>query len=377
MRHVRTAILALCLLATAANPGPVEDKAASRIIVASRWGDLSKAELIDIGDGVRIRFAVETDRPLTGSRPLFYCAVEGLKPGTKLSDGEHCDAVGPIKVRLELLDDAGQVVPPRRSIAQSVQSSMQQNTKEGPEIEDATLLFARPLYVAKKARYRLTASKPDGTELATSVLTAIEERVPTWMPWEVDWQRRRTEPGGNTGEVGFVKNAAEGVAAPGWTCTASWVWKAKVDGKPFERDAAGPLPSFEKPTPETRLTFKDGVLHVTSDEKMQAREDLNFLARWWVNDRPVEAERIRRARQASGHVPQLKEFPMHLEFDPSRYGAKSGDRIKLQVAYCGFGWEWAGDEVAEALRMRFEGEGRPVLGVGPVRITNVVEFIVP
>lgn len=116
---------------------------------------------------------------------------------------------------------------------------------------------------------------------------------------------------------------------------------------------------------EATLTFPGG-LHASWPEDY-------YLARWWINDKPVmlEANRDIQELQKVGAMRMGEQMRLRWKIDWNLLGAKSGDRVALQVMYCPAGVRKVLQDGAE-LRMA------PILEFGqkPV-LSNRTEFVLP
>jgi len=116
---------------------------------------------------------------------------------------------------------------------------------------------------------------------------------------------------------------------------------------------------------EATLTFPGG-LHASWPEDY-------YLTRWWVNDKPVilEANKDIQELQKVGAMRMGEQMRLRWKIDWALLGAKSGDRVALQVMYCPAGVRKVLQEGAE-MRMASILE----FGQKPV-VSNRTEFVLP
>jgi hypothetical protein len=378
MSRLRSCVLAVAITAVAlltVSDGARADELA-QFGAVRRWHDLAKAEPVDLGDGIRARIAVDTDRPSAGGHVVIYCLTEGMAADAiKRVLVEDDDRIGPVRFRIGPADDHERVAakaPDRVREARRVRVAEQ----AGPKIERAELLFSRAVATPKSGRLLLTLSTAAGRDVADIPIVVTADVPPTWTAFAATFPSRDaiTPADLEAGVTVHVANRLTDPVEPVWPAEQPIVWKGTVDGKAFERDGDELLPSLQDPGAGT-LAYRDGVLVFTTKQPVACRPDLHLIARWWVNDKPVRSEPVAGfARQVSGRVGTAAEHRMRLTFDPGRFQAKSGDTVKLQVAWCEQGWRtWSPDG---ARQHTISGRAEPI-GPGPVILSNAVEFVVP
>lgn len=100
--------------------------------------------------------------------------------------------------------------------------------------------------------------------------------------------------------------------------------------------------------------------------------DWRFLVRWWVNSQPYVPRPLAAAefRRSGDHLLSYG-LRFHVDLDPARIGARSGDRVGVQLLYSASGWTPMGrpdDRLrGAALESAFDSS----------LLSNRVEFIVP
>ena len=344
------AVTVAALAAPAAEPARTE--------VAETWADLIDREPLDAGRGVRVRLGIEASERPQWSGVLLYCLYHEPDQFFGLHT-ENADALGPLRVRVRHESERGD--PPRWLHDHGLAGSSAR-----PVVRDARLLFAKPVPLPKAGLYTVEVYSRDDRPLASCGVRSVAPGVHPWMPFAVDWEERRAgRP--------LVRNAAEGIALPYWDRTTVLLFDGKVDGTPFARDRGHGLPTFvpRSVDPTLRLSLKEDLLEVTSEERIFAREEHYFLVRWWVNgDSHVPRQTERLARQATGQTPWTGRWSARLQFVPERCGAKPGDKVELQVLYCVNGWEY----VTEGRQQQMRQQSPDLKGNGPVRMSNRVEF---
>ena len=101
------------------------------------------------------------------------------------------------------------------------------------------------------------------------------------------------------------------------------------------------------------------------------RPDWRFLTRWWVNGKPFYPKQIDGFPEESNGVVSLgKRVRLKMNFDPTKIGAKSGDKVHLQLLYCPSGWSWSFPHLE---RMRVIPRQETVVS----KLSNRVTIVVP
>ena len=101
------------------------------------------------------------------------------------------------------------------------------------------------------------------------------------------------------------------------------------------------LPAAPQGDGPLRLFLEKGEFLIHSPARMSDDVELGFLARWWLNDRPLVARTAAVARMINRGRAVRYENMLKVAFalPETLKHAQVGDRVGLQVAYCPSGWE--------------------------------------
>jgi hypothetical protein len=108
-----------------------------------------------------------------------------------------------------------------------------------------------------------------------------------------------------------------------------------------------------------------------------------FMARWWVNDRPVAAKQMdHEAATLTSRAQFVKEALLRLHFDAAGLGAKTGDKIGVQLLFCPDGTKAVSgkEKSAQPAKMDSEKEDDEDADEYPERfpvLSNRIEFTAP
>jgi hypothetical protein len=333
----------------------------SALPVVKTWGELRRAQVIEVGRGVTVRLGIEAADCPVAHGVFLYALTDGYAPPEEWSEE---DRLGPFYVALA--DADGKPLDHCRW-----GFGLVPHQKVPSDLVKSELLFVRRVVVPKAGAVRVTIGmrmgrQGDGKVVATGQVKAAGESHP-FDRFEV------VGPEPKAGQTAFkVRNKGVGPALPRWPEFCPIVGRSAEDGKD-RRAADEPLPRLipAEPSPALKMSVADGVLTVRSEAGTgTSAPDHDFLARWWVNGKPVV--------QAVPKDPDLgvlgwqltkdkrPEIRLTLDLALDRLGAKSGDLIGVQVLYAAYGTDAVTDRMLSILK----GWDRPVLPM----LSNRVEF---
>jgi hypothetical protein len=235
-------------------------------------------------------------------------------------------------------------------------------------------LFAAGIALAWKGRFKLEVVDGAGPLLARRTFTVAK-------PPPCHWQLF-AEPADEDAWTFAVRH--QGVAAMprfhGQIPLRTWTGQQEAAKRLKRADGTEELlPEDELPTDRTRpggsedralqrtiregdppdfplkLSLEKRAFVIRSGVKMNDDVELCFLARWWINDKPVPAPRtnaaisIERARL----VRYRNELRVKFALPEGVKDLKPGDKVGLQVAYCPTGWEMLPVEPSARLAAAF------------------------
>jgi len=292
---------------------------------------------IDLGKGVRVRLGIEAAECPADGGVLVYCIAEGYDG----SCGAGWRVLGP--VRLDVRRERPREI---RHIHQKLGRLLR---LDAANLRKSRALFARAAAVTRAGKYRISVQTAKGREIAFARLLARQDAASPWMPWLM------SKPGPNPKHKvpnWYVENGRAGPAVPRWDGSRILVREPLGEKTHPKLSPQTPLPAClpERPVAGVKTTvqgnavtiaFPAGSLGVQSPRQQ-------FLTRWWVNGRPVMPKparlaRLNRLEQEIRAVQAFNpgEYRLHVILAPDRLGAKTGDRVRLQLLYCRGGWEWS------------------------------------
>jgi hypothetical protein len=314
----------------------------ARIAVVKTWQDLQGQPALDLG-GVRIQLGIEADSAPRWSGVLLYGLTEGYVPPTCWKG----DPLGPVQVSYQFEQER-----PRRG---EVRSGAR--TRERLPPSGARLLFTQALFLDRVGSYTVRILGPQGRLVATCTLRGTAGPFHPWMPWGQS----------NGGEA--LNNELNEIALP-FFCPTRYrvIPKGTPEYEAMRRKEKLPTLLPANPDPWFRIRVKGRELLLECDAKMVVtRPHSRFLVRWWINGKPFVPRQASEIRDEMFHelIQEDQELTLALEVDPRRFRAAKGDRIGLQILYCGDGWSWCLPRA----------EHRAAWGRGEVRLSNRVEFV--
>lgn len=340
-----------------------------RIAVVRTWGDILNQPVIELTGGVKVRLGIESRECSRYGGVLLYCFTEGYRPPERYEGAN--DRLGP--VRVVVTDDFGGCAQPGQ-IARTTE-------REWLLSRSPKLLFARAIVPGETGTVHVQVLSPAGEPLGSFTLARSTDPDHPFLPLELAGTDHKSG-----GRVAIRDTAA---AVPAWDPLAPIPYQQEVLGvRPlpyflYGDESAGlstlysrwsPLPRLIPSNPDSnlRLQCSDSTLSLEADSLLiTGLGEANFLARVWINNRPIVCPGKRTFVAATGtRVGAAGHIQFQLDPDLSQLGAKKGDRIGIQLLYCPQGWVWAG----EGPLMQF----LPGFGNKPsARLTNRVQFNLP
>jgi hypothetical protein len=223
------------------------------------------------------------------------------------------------------------------------------------------MLFCDVICPHRKGDFTVEVLSPDGTLLASAGFKVAEVRPVYWHLFSITAKTANREPQPADGPP--RKKEAEFVAG-GPTCAALPRYPARRPMREPVRSALpGQLPPVEAPAAATEpgaidkvgtldLSLdKGGILRIRCGESMDDDVELHFLARWWLNGKPVAAPTgVGRPISRARAVRSVNELEVPFGLPDCMKEAKAGDEVGLQVLYCPLGWQMLGDLDQAAFR---------------------------
>ena len=331
MRNILALIATVLICAV---PAPAADEqpvyVAVPVVAAVRgWGDLLAQPVIDLGGGVRVRLGLESATGAASSSMLLYCLAEGF---TAPNSGSGEDHLGPVRISLAV---DGVWEQKTQNVWSRQISESRQDARDLP-------LFARMIPIAKPATYAVAITNAGGKLLATAsvVVTTVDPN-----PWGSLGtsrflrapERAPAEPGAKSSALvsfGFVGSFP---AIPTCDGLQALAWYQPNQGDQVHQPLPRLLPAT--PDPRLKLSWRGGRLVLDSElPLMICGGYLPILMRWWVNDRQLVPSSATRQKFNGGAIVEVHQVVLDGDLDPAVLGAKSGDRIGVQLLYCPYGW---------------------------------------
>jgi hypothetical protein len=115
------------------------------------------------------------------------------------------------------------------------------------------------------------------------------------------------------------------------------------------------------------------LMTIESDKDMVvSHPESHYLARWWVDGKASQPRQAAHQVEQTGQIKFGKKTTISLEFAPKHLGARSGDKIGLQLLHAPDGWSFV-----SPLEMLQQMRDDRVDSAPKVRMTNKVEFVAP
>lgn len=398
------------------------------IPVVKTWGDLLRREPIVLRNGVRARLGIEATQCAVGDAVFVYCFTEGYAAarqniggvahelmqegvywGEPMQQGARFRQLGPVYVSVRR---NGRATSPQKVAVIIPQPVL--GFEAQPYRSRLKLLFALPVVVEQSGRTVITVRNENGELLGETTIVG-KGNAHTWSPLRVD---------GAT-----FANRSSGVALPNWDGSNPVAVHTRSRGpakRPPADDEALPRFSAADSTQlKLSVTHNQAIvenLDFAHSEIVISTPQRFWLARWWVNGKPVLVPQkisetfARQLLHPDKPVPieqATQDFLLEsLMFDQSisekavtgsalqftltpdwkTLGAKSGDRVSLQLLYCELAWfsvaRVGQSSLWELVEDRFVINRDNFFPTVPaefitheartqIRITNRAEFVVP
>jgi hypothetical protein len=335
--------------------------APAAIPVVKTWAELRRVPAVEVRPGLSVRLGIEAVECPVAHGVFLYCLTDGYAPPEYWSQE---DRLGPL--HLTLTDGDGKQLD-----FWGTGFGLEAHQKVPAGLDKCELLFLRLVVVPRTTaiRVRLEARSTGGDPrvVAAGELKAAGTPHP-FVRFEV------TGPEPKPGQTEFrVRNKGTGPALPRWPESCPIVGRGAADGKKVARADDEALPRLipAEPSPDLKLSVADGVLTVRSAAGTgTAAPDDEFLARWWVNGKPVVPAvptepdlGVLGWQLTTDNRPEIR---LALDLALDRLGAKSGDLIGVQVLHTEYGADAVSDQKLSILK----GWKRPTLPI----LSNRVEF---
>lgn len=275
------------------------------IPVVRTYGDLLASPAIPLDGGGTARVGIETRSAPRGGAFTVYCLTEGFEPAAE--ERSPPERVGPFVLEVR-----------REGRGPDAQKRLSRWTaEEAGDLRLFTRLVA--LGEGRVCEVRLGGS--------TATVTAAEPAFHTFFELGPSGDRRlavRSRRPELPGEITHV---------------------AAVD-RDVPRTLALPVELPGTPSPGMALSAALGDVPTLSGDTLcldvmaphaivVSHEPSHWLARWWVNGRPVAAdpEADVFGLSLSGKVLEADQLTLEVAFDPAALGAAPGDRIEVQLLY--------------------------------------------
>lgn len=369
---IRLMLMSALLGAHAFGMSPKADLSGRELSVVRTWGDLMKQPSVDAGDGATVRLGISATHAAVSSGVLIYCLADGYNyfehPNITLA------ALGPLSVSVRRGKES--------LVVTEIGDPVMLSYKGWNTVHGCTLFFAKSVLIDAPGRYEITIRARSGRELARAAIASDDSFYHPWTPflmeedseWEWvshwDYTFRQTKPA-------VLSVPGIGIAINGWSGEQLQVFSGHANlgydlrGADFKpRNPAARLPPLvpDRPDPHLKLSVQDGLVTITSTPPIDCtRPDWRLLARWWVNDKPFIPQVGHAPEFGGGEVvySKMKQLRFRLELNPARLGARSGDRVAVQLLLCD-AWCYVESPIT-ILRASSDGKGR---------LTNKVEFVV-
>jgi hypothetical protein len=362
-------LLARTISLTAEDPEPAAQPV-QNIAVVRTWDELLRQKPIRLAAGGEVRVGISAQAAPVGAPPLVYCVTrDAMLPGEVRLEGESCEVLGPLCLMVRRTGDA---------VGQQLAALARQEDDFGPNWR----LFALPVAMSRPGEYEAILKVIDGPQVASVKLRCKDEPYHAWMLWGQPDERQeilREKRADGYRNEGYLVSKRGPLVIPVCDGFGPLAVLKDKDGaiKADSPEVRGrPLPSLDPPADDASLTIRltPGELWVDCPQRLtfEGAKD-NLLVRWWVNEKPVSADTKPFVMQDS-RLSRVEEGPLKLRFEmqfaPARIGAKSGDRVALQVLYTRCGWNPLESEALKAVVHRED--------PGPLTLlSNRVEWKVP
>src|SRR5882672_290249 len=286
-----------------------------------KWKDLLEQPPLEVEEGVQVRFGIEGRTSPAGTEVLIYCLTEGFSEWTT---GYWNDRLGPLRISVA----EGDGNEPK--LREAVPLPKMQGDK------NAVLLFVHAIHLVRSVNYRVALFTDEGRLIAASTVRGTEEFFHPWLAWDGD-------PGWVN--AGSITRVIDATALPAWRDRP--VYRSRrEDLIAHQGDRLPHMP--ESPDPGFHIRIEKDLLILVSDVDLWILRPYEYLLmRWWLNGKPYvpPEDKGTGIMTHNGAYDVLRNLDLRLLFKPADIGAKSGDRVDLQVLYCSDGWDWVTNDL--------------------------------
>jgi hypothetical protein len=374
--------VAVALTLTAALPTGEVPAGLQSIPVVKTWADLLGQRPIDLGGGAKLRLGTSALECPRWSGVLVYALTEGFDDSAAYATNR--DRLGPVWVSVSV-DGLSLDAREKYQAAQSRRAALLLREKAP---HSRRLLFTRLALVDRAGKYRITVRGEDGKPLAAAVVTGTDRRAAPYHPWTPLLLVAPVEYApisADSFEERVVRPAVVTKLDVGMALPVIWS-DVGLDAPRDDAAAKAPLPGIiPEGARQLRLTLDGKTLLLRMDlgkDQETWGPDWHLLARWWVNGKPclpAPADELPPSRAGAEARPD-GDLLVQLRMDARKFGARSGDKVELQLLYCPNGWALVRNPQAA---LAAHGQNNPLFGVmrpeqpGFAVLTNRVSFTVP
>jgi hypothetical protein len=285
--------------------------------------ELRAVAAVDTGDGWSVRLGYgEPDDDLGASWRVLYCLAEPAPadaPDGRPREGPLGDPLGPVSYTWEPTPRANEEALSRMQRAVAL-------TRPG--------LYCATLPAGAAREMRVTVNAPGERVLARRAFPPEKGQRPAY--WHTFAESRPK----SADDVPVSVVADEAAAA--YPLFRGWPVRLPDEKKPAgEPGAHDDLPGLggAGEADGLRLTLEGGAFVIATDRGTTRSPNESFLARWWVNGRPVAAPRPGAERAKFQQRLSPKGAPVTVGFGlPDHLPAlKPGDRVALRLMYAAEG----------------------------------------
>lgn len=322
------------------------------IAVVKTIGGLDSQPAFKLGRGITAKFGIESRESPRGSAVIFYCLTEGYRVERRWENGKR---VGPV-VMIDYSSGLEELAA--LSITERAERDDEPRGK---------LLFMKEVVVPNTLPRVVRVSSLEKKPLAQAIVKPVEKPHYPWLAFARGKKLQRVQKQKGADPQDLVVAAGLTIETSGWAVPrmdpmSPVVIEGQGYGRKVKRLKDEKLPNGipEMPTPGFIISKRSPhgdypvVLRVASKKEFtQSWPELYFIARWWVNGKPVvgkEAGPDEQGWEGGGAIHSGRHLDLQLEFDRKAIGAKGGDQVAVQVLYATNGWRYAAEE-SEMLAM--------------------------
>src|ERR1043165_4296830 len=166
--------IGVCLVAL--NTATGQDKVPS-IAVVKTWKELQAGPAINLGDGVKVRLGLESDKLPQWSGGLLYVLTEGYTPPQEGEGELNC---GPVYVDFDF--DPREDVKRKKPYVKWIVGK-----KDWPK---GTYLFVHGLAVNRLGKYQIRVSDGNEKRLAKTFIEGTKDKFHPWTPWRSTFSKQ-------------------------------------------------------------------------------------------------------------------------------------------------------------------------------------------